>query len=505
MPTLTLITQTTLLKGLTALLICLLLPEGNLLAQANPKTTLESYRQLREQFTQQLTELQSIGELTSDSPLEKQAHKKREALVLRSNGVPLLPEELPQQSEELNPRLKQLNSFAKEYASGIYLLGQQLEQSHPQLAYQFYQEALRVEPHHALSREKLGYVLSQGRWTTPYQQRLESLDYIDHPQFGWLKKNEVPRYEKGDRKYKGRWIEAEREAELRRSFRNAWTIRTEHFLIKTNHSLEAGVELGRQLETFHTYFREIFLPLYQTPAQLQRMFQANQRVSVSTKNLHQVHYFRSRDEYLKTLKDRVPNIEVTNALYWNDDQTAYSYYDPERPNFASLFHEATHQLLYESTSKHRIIAAESNFWVIEGIACYMETFRREGDLLTAGNPNDARVQQTLGQLLQDGWHIPIEQFVQFGRVDFQTAPLKELQRRYGEAATLSYFFMDAQNGRYRQALIEHIADLYSINQQRRQKALSLDLLTGQSFEQLDQEYRTFLTATREAVATPVQP
>ena len=44
------------------------------------------------------------------------------------------------------------------------------------------------------------------------------------------------------------WVEtadAGEEAEIRRDFRHAWEIRTEHFLVKTNHSLERGVEIAR--------------------------------------------------------------------------------------------------------------------------------------------------------------------------------------------------------------------------------------------------------------------
>ena len=191
------------------------------------------------------------------------------------------------------------------------------------------------------------------------------------------------------RYYKRRWINAARDAELHRDFRNAWEVRTDHYLIKTNYSLRRAVELGKALEDFYRFFNQTFAAFFNTPEQLRKLFEGRtaSRARRGFSRPYEVHYYRTHDEYIKRLRNKITQIEITNGLYLPDDRVAYFYDDTEENNEATLFHEATHQLFYEIQSRSRRIAEKENFWIVEGIACYMESFRRDNGRFRAKRLN----------------------------------------------------------------------------------------------------------------------
>ena len=81
-------------------------------------------------------------------------------------------------------------------------------------------------------------------------------------------------------------ISAEREAANRSDFHHAWKIRTEHFEIVTDYSLERGVELGVALEDFHRFFVREFAAFFNTPQQMQALFNAGAANTRDTGDRH---------------------------------------------------------------------------------------------------------------------------------------------------------------------------------------------------------------------------
>ncbi len=82
--------------------------------------------------------------------------------------------------------------------------------------------------------------------------------------------------------------------------------------------------------------------------------------------------------------------------------------------------------------------------------------------------------------------------------NFQFAPA--LTKNYTQAAGLARFFMHYDNGRYREALVSHLSQLYSGDNRVRDHAAALDELTGVDFEELDRQYREDARQTEEATA-----
>ena len=146
------------------------------------------------------------------------------------------------------------------------------------LALQLAVEAIRENPNHDEARRVLGYESVDGRWLTPYAVRKTKAGYVWHDRFGWIKVRDVDRYESGERPRRGRWVSAEEDAASRRQIDDGWVARTAHFRVTTNHSLEDGVRLARQLETLHSLWRQLFAAYYLDERDVRQLF-AGKRIT----------------------------------------------------------------------------------------------------------------------------------------------------------------------------------------------------------------------------------
>ena len=396
----------------------------------------------------------------------------------------------------------QLRKQDTDYAKKLYLLSRQsLNNGNPSFAYRLVREAAVHDSDHPQIRKILGYVRSGNEWVTPFAAEMIKKQNVWHEEFGWLPKSHLVRYAAGERNFKGRWVTTAKEDVLRQSFADGWEIRTDHYLIKTNYSLERGVELGKALEDYHEYFNETFAGFFNTPEQLKKLFEgAAKSVRLDAKQ-YVVHYYRTREEYLDRLKKEFPNIAQTNGVYMTNDRVAHFYHDPNAQHEATLFHEATHQLFFESHNKERPIGDKAHFWIIEGIACYMESFHCRNGVVSVGDPQYIRFAGARANLLAEKYYyVPLREFSGLGMKDFQNAPQPELMKNYTQASGLARFFMHYDKGRYREALVTHLSQLYSVNSNVRDQTKGLDILTGVAFEDLDRQYLEDARAVEQAAA-----
>jgi len=401
---------------------------------------------------------------------------------LPSKTQPDIPISLPEAERKWKT---QLRFHQKEYARNLYLLSRRaLNAGYPSFAFQLVRETAVQDPDHRSARRILGFILYGDEWFSPYDASMTRRGYVWSNDFGWILKSHLPRYEKGERYYGGRWISAEKEAEIRRDFDKAWQIRTAHFLVKTNHSQERGVLVASKLENYYNFLMQTFAGFFNTPDQLQKLFDgAGSGFARTATNIkpYEVHYYRSQEEYITRLKRKVPQIAITNGLYITSQRTAYYFYSKDEKD-STIYHEATHQILYESGGRDRAVAENRNFWIVEGVSCYMESFQHVDGRYSLGNPKYDRFHAARYRLLHDKYYVPLEKFARMGIVEFQNDP--NISKNYSQASGLSHFFMHYENGKYREAFIAHLMQLY----QGRKNAQPLDELTGVDFETLDREY-----------------
>jgi Protein of unknown function (DUF1570) len=360
------------------------------------------------------------------------------------------------------------------------------------LAFQWTTEAVRENPNHAEARRVLGYVERDGEWLTPYGARMHDAGKVWNWKRGWVPVNDV-----GSRK-----TNSAADAAQHSDIRHGWAIRTDHFLVRTNHSLAAGAELAARLERLYQIWRQLFAGFFYSDEEVRGLF-AGERIARVPARQFKVFYHRDRDDYVNTLSHRQPMIGETLGIYFDTNAEAH-FFAPDSnssgdPNaksasaglaIATLNHEAVHQLFQESKPAARHIGARANFWVIEGVATYFETLTEHldpqaGRYFTIGELDKGRL-PTARRSLKEGQYTPLAELTRMGKDDLQHSP--NIRQQYAESCGLAAFFINAQHGRYREALVRYLQAVYS----GRDTEQTLAELTGAGYADLDAAYRRYM-------------
>ncbi|MBI3860785.1 MAG: hypothetical protein HY290_02695 [Planctomycetia bacterium] len=389
----------------------------------------------------------------------------------------------------------QLKVRQQDHAKELYALSRQaLFDDHVSFSLDLVREILLHDSDNVAARRILGFVRSGDEWVSAFEARMRKEKKVWTDNFAWLPEDQVERYQQGKRYTNRRWISAEKDADLHRDFANAWEIKTEHYRVRTNHSLEKGADLARKLEDFHELFFQMMGGFFNNSSEVQALFAGNAaKPGTRQPKQHVVHFYRTRDEYIATLKQLTKQpIEITKGIYFPDSGIAHFFFDPESDDDSTLYHEATHQLLSGSRPMTGEIGMKSDFWIIEGIACYMESFKRDGERFTVGDPQHGRLQAARMHFLNEGYYVPLREFTRMGMVAFQSIKKPEIAMNYSQGAALAHFFMHYDDGRYREALIEHLSQMYSPNKATRENPDSLEDLTGVAAEELDRQYADYI-------------
>jgi hypothetical protein len=355
------------------------------------------------------------------------------------------------------------------------------------LAYQWVTEAVRENPDHVDARRVLGYELHGGQWLTPFAARMVDAGKVWDPRFGWIAADDVSRYEKGERLVGKQWVTADVDAARRRRIEDGWQVRTDHFLVTSNESLEAAAGLAARLEGLHQVWQQLFAGFWTSEQEVKGLF-AGERLARERHQPFHVFYHRDRDDYNATLKREQPRVVETLGIYF--DTQAHFFAGPDQ-DAGTLYHETVHELFQESRSGAKRAAEKANFWIVEGIATYFETMSEHRDAeaglyYTIGQASEGRLPKARERLLKDHEYIPLEQLTKWGRVDMQTQP--DLAKVYSEASGLSAFLMDGEQARYREPLVQYLQAIYA----GKDDPQTLAKLTGRSYAELDEEYRRFM-------------
>ena len=408
---------------------------------------------------------------------------------------PDLPANLPEAEKAARVRVRKLRN---DYSKALYALSLKAQRDHhASLAYRLVREVLLHDPDHAEARRLFGYRRAGNEWTTPFAIDMKNKGKVWHDEFGWIESKYLARYLEGERFYKGKWMPAAKEAALRANFPNGWDINTEHFEIKTNYSQKKGAQLAAKVEVFHRYFMREFVAFYQTPQQLETLFTSG--TSARRENRYRVHHYRLQQEFVQCLAPKCPVAGQIKGIYMPGDRTAYFFQNPkitEAESLETLYHEVTHQLLSESTSQTDPVGHVHDFWAIEGIACYHESFHVADDgTISVGDLNHPRIKAARDQVVVTQDQEPLARFTAAGMLQFQKGDLPTLQKRYAQATGLAHFLMNGKDGLYRDGFIEYLAQIYSPDQRVRVKnAKTLEQILGVPYATLDKEYAAHFQA-----------
>lgn len=400
----------------------------------------------------------------------------------------------PCNSEKAKQWREKFIALRTEYSDKLYLLARKCSsQGYATYAVEIYMRALRENPQNKTIRKIIGNIPFQNRWATRFEIKMAREGKVDHPDFGWIPKSYVAKYEMGYRFYRNQWMSEREEVRLRREKNDPWLIITPHYRIYSYPSLEEGVELGRKLETLAIVWNQIFLRFYATDSQLKSFFRGESPDFMHYN--HTVVYFRDRDQYIEALASELgASVYETGGVY---NGIAYFYAGAGSDPRVTL-HEATHQLFAETRAytlvptamkNYPVQGMESNFWVIEGIAMFMMSLENSPGLHELGDFQDENLYHARYYLLRKKFYIPFEQFTAMGYTLYQNSQC--VYELYQQGSGVTWFLLFYDNGRYRDAFIRYLSLVYS----GLDKPETLSELTGVSYSQLDKEYKQFMLST----------
>jgi hypothetical protein len=411
------------------------------------------------------TQLKQLADRCEELNLQAQAR------VTRGWYVPRDPRRqyvfLPAESDPVQPAADaptvvhqwygKFREYRAQQAEVLFNLArQQLAADQAARAFRLLHEVLHENPDHEVVRDALGYRRINGRWRRPESViRPRAVSTADR-RFGFPAGNH-------------------------------WVVESGSFRVTTDHSPAAGQQLIERLEELHDVWQQLFFDYYSTAATLARRLENGSPASRGTRQ-HEVVLFRDRQQYVDRLRRIEPRIEITVGYYLEPQKTAF-FYVADQPQNDIYLHEVTHQLFSETGRVAPGTGLQGNFWIIEGIAMYMESLCQRDRYYTLGGVDADRLQYARYRALREGVQMPLAELVALGREELQQHA--DIRRLYSQSAGLTAMLMDGQRGRYRTALVDYLAAVY----QGRDRVDTLASLTGVSLDQLDAQYMDFLNVT----------
>jgi hypothetical protein len=429
----------------------------------------------------------------------------------------------PKASERWQAGLKDIESKT---AAELFKLASRAAKSDPPsyaLASACLRGVVERQPDHREARRLLGYVPHEGGWARPFAVRQLRDGYVSHPTFGWVAADWVPHLDRGELpapvargQKKARWLPAAEADGLRANWSPPWRISTEHFEIQTNVTLAEAISFGRRLEAFHDLFMALLADILGDNLPLVRRYKDPSMTGEPAYRPHAVYYFASKSEYVDYLSPRHgPEIAQTLGFYdppksgGSRRLPAYFFRDPngELPMTATLYHEVSHQLLFETAGTNAYTKNVGNYWVFEGLGTYFETVSPQPDgSLEVGGLVGRRIEEAIRSLVSQGRSIPVAEFVALDQNAFNSND--QIHLHYQQAMALTVFLMQWHDATYRDAFLDYVRDAYR-GRIKHGAGRSLQDRLGQSYNTVNGQFLAFLKSapdpTRRAEAAVARP
>lgn len=347
---------------------------------------------------------------------------------------------------------------------------------------------LRDDPDHARARAAGGWIRHGERWEWPEAARRLDRGEAYDPAFGWMTKGKLARHRDGERLFRGRWVQAADDDATLREVKHGRQFDGDHWEIVATAPPTVTGEVAAALEATRLVWLQVFGGFVVEPADLERRFAGRGRPVAHTP--HSAILCGSREQYLAELRLLEPRIAIAAGLYWQPTATIWFFADPDRPPLETIHHEGFHQLFAESRPDLVRLKAEpggrSGFWAVEAAAIYAESIAPTDFGWTIGGRDAGRAPAARKLLVEEEFHVPLAELCPLGREAFQAHD--RLADLYDQCGGLADFFMNAHDGRYREAFVEYLTRVYSGTADPD----TLPRLCRRSFAELDAAYREYM-------------
>ena len=354
-------------------------------------------------------------------------------------------------------------------------------------AYEAARKSLFVDPDNEEARRIFGYHLHEGLWQRDWELRQLKRGLTKDPRYGWISpKQKETLAAEPEGTGSGRPRKAEK-----------ITIETEHFEIRTSVPRPAAVPLAERLEEFYTVWNFLFFPVAAGEKDAAAAVLGKKEFPGRK---HKAVLFRDREEYLREILSIDPDGQISSGGYFPDKKTVFLYLpdesdEDETPLEVMAVHETAHQLFAETGPKRGAAkryadpGRDGQYWIAEGIACYLETFQAAGRGWTVGGTHSYRLLRAKERAGEPDGLLPVAELAAMGKKRFQRDSFPA--KLYTESAGLVSFFLHAEGGKYRGAFLDALGGLY-------QGIDSPDFLeerAGVPYSRLDGEFLEYLRQT----------
>jgi hypothetical protein len=222
--------------------------------------------------------------------------------------------------------------------------------------------------------------------------------------------------------------------DVRKDWKEAWSFATTHYRLRTNLDLARATDMALELEGFYRLFFDAFgagLKLYDVVDPMAAQVHADKASFPAM-----VSY---RDAYFDTLTSTL----IVNASGGLDRHM--------------LFHEATHEILFNTAERTKGSRGDIPAWLDEGLAEYMGWCMGGPDGHTAYTPGAV----ALGHFkihAEAKQPFDLSRVLTFSNGDFMATSRSDL--KYAEAYTLVHFLLNGDGGAHQKGFLEFLRSAY---------------------------------------------
>ncbi len=372
---------------------------------------------------------------------------------------------LPRTAEQSTPEAEwqtRLTACRRNYAQALLAHARNLaEQGEGGEAYRLLHECLHWDPELESVRRALGHKHTDNGWQ-PYSERVK----VRQAQ----KVHPVTKWPAGDYRL----------------------IVSDDFEIATRADEATSLHLAEQLQRWHWVWRQIFFDIWGQPKQVARWLDGKGQPPRPSRKF-QVVFFEDQAAYVERLAPLIPGIEISTGYYSDDYRAAFFYASPDKSIEATWRHELTHQLFKETINSVPSPFRQNFLWLGEGIALYMESLLDFDGWVTLGGFDAAKLQYARARKLRENFHIPVADLNAMSAETLQRHP--EVRRIYSEMTGLAHFLMHADDGKYRQPLVNALDLIY----RGRLKPDRLAAVLGLPPAEIDRKYTEFLAVEPDVI------
>ncbi|HEV7280896.1 MAG TPA: hypothetical protein VGN57_11895 [Pirellulaceae bacterium] len=273
----------------------------------------------------------------------------------------------------------------------------------------------------------------------------------------------------------------------------SWTsCKSDRFDLATNAGADAGRDLARRLERYRLIWLQLFPERWLGESEFQKSLEPGRFLRYPNKT-HRVVLFADHAKYVAYLEQYVPRVGESKGVYSDQRKVSY-FFAGDDADESTIIHELGHQLFQEIGSVGDEVGRACNFWVVEGIATYLESLRPEGSRQVLGGFTSKRMQNARYRLRHAGQWMPADEFADLAFSEF--AQQEDLPFVYSQGAGLSHFFLHGVPDSTRAGFLQYLDDVYL----DRDPPDALFRRTGMTPEEIHEGYLPFLDVTDDDLA-----